>query len=175
MCEHRRDLVFSLFPALKSVNGTPTSSSREMIQSAFISLTHSSTCQVRSLSTEGNATGTVKEKLDEQEKSFILTKSCTLWEVHCRLKTSSIKPLRYWRLLPASLLPPQRPTFLLALWISSPTVTDTQGEELLATLSVMQQVSEHRMVTQRQLQAKLGQEQSPTAWEGPGVSTANLR
>lgn len=45
----RFGLVFSLFPALRSVNGTQTSSSREMIQSAFISLTHSSTCQVRSL------------------------------------------------------------------------------------------------------------------------------
>lgn len=50
-------LVFSLFPVLRSVNGTQTSSSREMIQSAFISLTHSSTCQVRSPDAEENTMG----------------------------------------------------------------------------------------------------------------------
>lgn len=55
---------------------------------------------------------------------------------------------------------PQRPTSLRAWWISSPTVTDIQGKELLVTLSVMQQCSGHRVVTQRQLRAKLGQKQA---------------
>lgn len=39
-------------------------------------------------------------------------------------------------------------------------MTDTQGKKLLVTLFVMQQVSGHRMVAQRQLQAKLSQEQA---------------
>ena len=51
-----------VFTAQRYVNGTQTSSSREMIQSAFISLTHSSTCQVRSLNTD-NTTGLIKNIL----------------------------------------------------------------------------------------------------------------
>lgn len=137
MCESTKEekqsfsLVFSFPSALRSVNGTQTSLSREMIQSVFISWTHSSTCQVGF------------EHLNNDWRQV-------WWWLSLNVLTSS--PHRSVFL--------QRPTSLPALWISSPTVTHTQGKEVLVTLSVMQLVSVHSMVTQRPLQAKLGQEQA---------------
>lgn len=159
--------LFLFFRGLRSGNVTQTSSSRETTRSAFISLTHSSTCQVGPLSTEGEAVGLLKTITMSERRRFIRSESwlpeCVYWRSEC------------WRRLPARLFPSQRPTSLLVLWISSPTVTDTLGEEPL--------VNTPRHATRfwpphgdaQGVAGQTGWRASPAAWEGPGVSSASLR
>lgn len=161
-------LCFLFLPALRSVNGTQTSSSREMIQSAFISSTHSSTYQVRRLRWD---------HIDSWEKRLYLDEM--QFDTNYQQVQPEPRTIRLFVSASSLLMTHQCLCFCTETYLFACLVDFFSNCDRYTRLGTVGYTHCHATRfwaphgETKTIASQTGWNADPAAWEGPGVSTAN--